>query len=105
MFRDKCFYGDFLTAGEGMATNVLTDRLKKLEEAEIIKSERNPENQTKKIYSLTEKGLAFLPVLFEIILWGAKYDPETGAPEELIDRIVNDREGLIAEMLNDLRSD
>ena len=54
--NDKHFYKDFLNAGEGMATNVLSDRLKILETHGIIHSKPYEQLKTMKYYSLTEKG-------------------------------------------------
>ena len=74
---DKHFYKDFLEAGEGMATNVLSDRLKMLETFGIIKSEQYKKLKTMKYYSLTEKGIELIPILIEFWVWGAKFDPNS----------------------------
>ncbi|MEM6766840.1 MAG: helix-turn-helix domain-containing protein [Bacteroidota bacterium] len=80
--NSKHFYKDFLEAGEGMATNVLSDRLKMLESYEIIKSKPYEKRKTMKYYSLTEKGIELIPVLIELWVWGAKFDPETTVSKE-----------------------
>ncbi|MEL6194551.1 MAG: helix-turn-helix domain-containing protein [Bacteroidota bacterium] len=80
--NSKHFYKDFLEAGEGMATNVLSDRLKMLESYGIIKSKPYEKRKTMKFYSLTEKGIALIPVLIELWVWGAKFDPETTVSKE-----------------------
>ena len=96
MFRGKHTYGDFLNSGDGIATNVLADRLKCLEAEGIIEKSRDPENRRRYLYRLTEKGLDLAPVLLEMIRWGARYDAETGTPAILLERLENDRDGLIA---------
>lgn len=95
MFRGKMYYGDFLDSEEKIATNILADRLETLECAGIVKKSQDPKNKTKYIYSLTSKGLDLAPVLIEIVLWSAKYDPKTAAPKEFVVEARNDREGLI----------
>jgi DNA-binding HxlR family transcriptional regulator len=78
----KHFYKDFLEAGEGMATNVLSDRLKMLENFGIIKSEQYEKIRTMKYYSLTEKGIELIPIMVELWVWGAKFDPNSAVSEE-----------------------
>jgi DNA-binding HxlR family transcriptional regulator len=98
MFRGKQTYGEFLNSGDGIATNVLADRLKCLETEGIIKRSRDPENKRRYLYRLTEKGLDLAPVLLEMIRWSAKYDADTGTPKELLDRLKDDMDGLIANV-------
>jgi len=100
--KGKCFYKEFLEAGEGIATNVLSDRLKMLETEEIIKSRKYEKLKTMKTYSLTEKGKALIPVLIEIIIWGATYDKNTEAPEEFVRSAKNDREKVIKSFIDTL---
>jgi DNA-binding HxlR family transcriptional regulator len=95
MFRGKQTYGEFLESGEGIATNVLADRLKCLETEGIVTKVRDPENKRRYLYSLTEKGFDLTPLLLEMIRWSAKYDADTGAPKEFLEMLENDREGLI----------
>ena len=85
-------------AGEGIATNVLADRLNRLEEAALIGKRRDPEDGKRNVYTLTEKGLDTLPILLEMIAWGATYDPESAAPSAFTERLKRDREGVLAEL-------
>lgn len=98
VFGEKRYYGDFLETGEGIATNVLADRLNRLEEAALIGKRRDPEDGKRKVYTLTEKGLDTLPILLEMIVWGATYDPESAAPSTFVERLERDREGVLAEL-------
>ncbi len=79
IFRGKNAYGEFLKSEEKIATNILAARLVKLEEVGILKKHNNPEDARKDIYFLTEKGLDLIPLLFEMILWSAKYDSKSEA--------------------------
>jgi DNA-binding HxlR family transcriptional regulator len=79
VFLGKKTYGEFLKAEEGIATNILASRLHFLERIEVIKKSPHGEDQRKDIYTLTEKGLDLIPVLFEFIKWSAKHDPLSAA--------------------------
>ena len=94
---DKHFYKDFLEAGEGVATNVLSDRLKMLESYGIIKSRKYERNKTMKHYSLTEKGGELIPVLIELWTWGAKHDPATTVSPETLASKLSSKEQIIED--------
>ena len=98
MFMGKRRYGEFLASPEGIATNILADRLARLEAAGIIRKSDDPEGGSKGSYALTEKGLDLIPAMVELAAWGAKHDPNTGAPKSFVRRMKRDREGLISEI-------
>src|SRR5688572_33394671 len=77
VFSNKRRFKEFLESEERIATNVLVDRLAKLQQNGII--EKMCEQ-----YLITEKGLELVPLLTEMIAWGAKHDPETAAPKHLV---------------------
>ena len=77
---DKKHYNEFLESPESISTNILADRLKKLESEEIISKNSDPDNKKQFIYSPTKKCLDLVPIIMEISAWGAKYDPNTAAP-------------------------
>ena len=77
MLRGFRTFKEFLTSYEGIATNILSDRLKRLIAHGIITAERDPSDGRKLIYVLTAKGLDLAPVLTEMVLWAAKHE-ETG---------------------------
>ncbi|MCA9099357.1 MAG: winged helix-turn-helix transcriptional regulator, partial [Planctomycetaceae bacterium] len=84
-------------SGEGIATNILADRLQLLQDQGIIVGQRSPDDARVITYQPTEKGLELLPTLIEIILWVVKYE-KTAAPAKLITRMSQDREGFIREI-------
>ena len=92
---DKKHYNEFLDSDEGISTNILADRLKKLENEGIISKEKDPDNKKQFIYSPTKKCLDLVPIILEISVWGAKYDPETKAPPEEMEKIRNNRKKYI----------
>ena len=79
VFRGKRTYGEFLKSEEGFATNILASRLDHLMEVGIIQCEGDESDGRKAIYSLTEKGLDLIPLLFEMVLWSAKHDSRSEA--------------------------
>src|SRR6202030_943727 len=77
MLRGFRSFKEFLASYEGIATNILADRLKRLIAHGIVTAERDPSDGRKLIYVLTAKGLDLAPVLTEMVLWAAKHE-ETG---------------------------
>ncbi|MFN0035578.1 MAG: winged helix-turn-helix transcriptional regulator [Saprospiraceae bacterium] len=102
MFKGKKYYGEFLSAEEKIATNILADRLALLERAGIVSKKMDENHRSKLVYSLTEKGLDLLPVLTEIILWSAKYDENTAADAGFVEMARTDRSALHAKVLEGL---
>ena len=98
MFKGAKTYLDFVNAGEGIATNVLSDRLARLEEHDIVDKTRDPNDGRRFIYELTEKGIDLAPVLLEFVLWASRYH-KTDAPTQVLKAMRNDREAF----LNNLR--
>ncbi len=72
-FTPKCTYNEFLSSDEKIATNILADRLKLLEQAGIINKTDHPKSKAKVKYHLTERGIDLVPILIEMILWSDKY--------------------------------
>jgi DNA-binding HxlR family transcriptional regulator len=79
MLRGFRTYSEFLTSHEGIATNILADRLRKLEASGIIIAKPDPSDRRKLIYLLSKKGIDLAPVLAEMVLWAASHE-ETGNP-------------------------
>jgi len=69
IFDHKKTFKDFSTSVESIASNILSSRLKLMEEVGIIRKSKMEGNQKSNIYTLTEKGLGLLPVIAEITLW------------------------------------
>jgi DNA-binding HxlR family transcriptional regulator len=77
MLRGFCIYREFMECYEGIATNILADRLRKLVAYGIIKTEPDPADGRKVTYLLTKKGIDLAPVLTEMVLWAAAHE-DTG---------------------------
>lgn len=98
MFRNKKYYGEFLSSDEKISTNILADRLEKLEANRLITKSMDKENNSKYLYALTQKGVDLMPMLLEVIAWSAKYDKKTGTPKEFTRRLKEDKDSLIHEL-------
>ncbi|RYZ89829.1 MAG: transcriptional regulator [Proteobacteria bacterium] len=79
IFRGKKSFGEFLRSEEGFATNILSVRLQHLLEIDILTKDKDEVDARKDVYRLSEKGLDLVPMLMEMILWSAKYDPDSEA--------------------------
>lgn len=80
----KHHFRDFLASEERIATNILTDRLRRLRDAGILTKRPDPRSGRQAVYTLTEKGLALAPVLVELVFWGALYEEAPDADIEAI---------------------
>ena len=96
MVRGYRTFKEFHEAGEGIATNILADRLQKLETAGIITAEVEETDGRRVNYRLTEKGIDLAPVLLELLIWGARHE-ETGASCAVIEKMAKNREQVLAE--------
>ena len=83
MFSGLRTFREFAAAGEGIATNILSDRLARLEEEGIIGRSRSDDDKRQVVYRLTEKGLDLAPVLVEMVLWAARHE-RTDAPPSVV---------------------
>lgn len=77
MLRGFRSYKEFMECYEGIATNILADRLRRLITYGIIAAEADPSDGRKVNYVLTAKGIDLAPVLTEMVLWAAAHE-ETG---------------------------
>ena len=69
LLEGKKTFKDFSESDEAIASNILSSRLKMLEEFKIITREKLPHNKKTNIYVLTEKGLGLTPTIIELTLW------------------------------------
>ena len=98
LLKGKKRYKDFLASEEEIATNVLADRLRRLEREGLVVRLRPPGGGRQFVYRPTAKALDLLPVLLEISIWSAQVDPLTAAPPILMRRISKNRESFIREI-------
>ena len=96
MVRGFTTFQDFLDSGEGIATNILADRLRQLQCSGIVESERDSEDRRRRNYRLTKKGIDLAPVMLELLIWGAQHE-NTGAPQAVVAEMARNREVVVEE--------
>jgi DNA-binding HxlR family transcriptional regulator len=94
MLRGFRTYKQFLDSYEGIATNILADRLRKLEAYGIITTHQDPSDGRKVLYSLTPKGIDLAPVLTEMVLWAAAHEKTEN--QALVRQMREDKEQFLA---------
>jgi DNA-binding HxlR family transcriptional regulator len=77
LFYDKRRFADFLTSPEGIATNILTERLDRLERRGLVERRRYSQRPPREEYHPTARGRDLVPVLRELIRWGKRHVPGT----------------------------
>lgn len=97
LFKGHRTYKEFAESEEGIATNILADRLQRLETHGILVRTPDPADGRKTLYQLTPKGVDLAPVLVEMVLWGARHE-KTAAPPALIREMRANREQFIANL-------
>lgn len=103
MLRNKVSYSEFLHSEEKIASNILVSRLSVLEREKILVKKVSPENKSKFMYSLTQKGADLLPIVIEIMDWGAKYNANCPR-KELGKKIKKDKLAVIKELSRSLKA-
>jgi DNA-binding HxlR family transcriptional regulator len=82
MIHGKATYGELLASSEGIPTNILADRLRRLEGAGLIKRAAYQERPVRYSYQLTEKGRELGGVLLALVVWGKRHIPGTRTIKE-----------------------
>jgi DNA-binding HxlR family transcriptional regulator len=103
IFKGKNTYGEFQEAGEGIATNILADRLWQLECGGIISKHKHPDSKAKVLYKLTEKGIELVPVLVEIIEWSERHHNVHPQAVEFAKMLKHGKENVIKGLMGDLK--
>jgi DNA-binding HxlR family transcriptional regulator len=96
MLQGARTYKELLECYEGIATNILADRLRKLVACGIIAAQPDSSDGRKLIYLLTAKGIDLAPVLTEMVLWAAAHEDTGNQP--LIRQMRADKEKFLAEV-------
>ena len=98
VFVHKRYFREFLSSDEGIASNILTDRLNRLEATGIVNKRPDPDNGRQVIYTLTDKGIALVPLLVELVCWGALYDDAPDADAAVVRSISKDKKRFVDKL-------
>lgn len=96
LLQHKRRFSDFLASDEGIATNILSDRLRRLEAAGLIVVRASRDDRRAREYQPTAAARALMPVLVEMAFWGATHDAKTASPAEFARAYRRDRSALLA---------
>ena len=103
MFKGHKTFNEFLRAGEGIASNILADRLARLESTGIVEKRADPDDGRRLLYRLTRKGIGLAPMLIELVLWSARHE-ETDAPDAVLREMRTHRKRFLASLERRLAS-
>jgi DNA-binding HxlR family transcriptional regulator len=98
LFKGFGTFKEFSSSNEGMATNILADRLKKMTANGLITASRSNEDRRVMHYRPTPKGLDLAPVMLAMMLWTDKHEDHV-VPAEKIARMAEDGDKFLAEAL------
>lgn len=82
MLTGKKRFGEFLGSPEGIPTNILANRLKRMEESGVLSKKPYQERPTRFAYALTDRGESLLPILQAMCRWANTQFPDTWTPPE-----------------------
>jgi DNA-binding HxlR family transcriptional regulator len=94
VFYGKRTFGEFMASEESITTSVLADRLAGLVAAGVLTRRQALEDRRRETYTLTEKGLALIPVLVDLANWGLTYSGHIRANPLWVEKAENDHAGL-----------
>lgn len=104
MLNDKRYFREFLESEEKIASNILSNRLKSLEQEGIIYQESDPNHKQKIRYSLTEKGIDLFPILTENARWSLKHKPVNPEDATRAQAIIDGGSKAIEKIMHDLKA-
>jgi DNA-binding HxlR family transcriptional regulator len=90
LLRGKRRYGDLASSSERIPTNILADRLRRLEQGALVERVQYSERPPRYEYRLTPRGKALGPAIRSLAAWGLEYVPGTRVPPDILDAIKKD---------------
>ena len=107
ILRDMAFharrgFSELKAMEEGIATNILTDRLARLVEEGVVARLPDPDDGRRSRYELTEHGRRLVPLLLELMVWSRHHSDAVSASMELVEAIEADRDAAVEEILRRL---
>jgi DNA-binding HxlR family transcriptional regulator len=97
MVRGLRTFREFQRSGEGIATNILAERLRRLQDARIIAAELDVSDRRRLNYRLTEKGIELAPVMLELLIWGSRHE-EAGLSCAMVEEMAANRDQVLADV-------
>lgn len=91
----KRTYSDFLNSPEGISTNILANRLARLEEMGMLDRQIDPRKASSVCYFPTRKCRDILPALLSMMVWSTRYDENNEAPESFAAAYIDDPQATV----------
>lgn len=105
VFAGRRHYRELLQAEEGIASNILANRLRLLVREGILSKRDDPTHKQKALYSLTERGIQLVPVLVQIGAWGTRWLPASDPLSAPARRLVDGGPALLDAFMSQLREE
>ncbi len=102
ILEDKSSFSEFMGSAEGIASNILINRLNTLHSQGFMTKRASSLNKSKFLYTLTDKGIDLVPLIVDLIEWGEKYN-QTGEPKSVLNKLRKNRGKAIMEIQEKLR--
>lgn len=103
MINGKHYFREFLQSEEKIASNILSSRLKSLEQEGLIRKSIDPQHKQKIRYLLTQKGIDMFPILMEMARWSLRYKPVDQADAEQAQAILDGGPSKIHSLMKEMR--
>ncbi len=104
ILENKRYFREFLQSKEQIASNILSNRLRSLEEEGIITKASDPGHRQKIRYCLTEKGIDLFPIMMENARWSLKYKPVEPEDAEKAQNLLDGGSEKIEAIMKELRA-
>lgn len=98
----KSSFTEFMSSTEKIASNILVDRLQVLHKEGFLTKQVSELNKSKFIYTLNDRAIDLIPVIIDLIEWGAKYNP-TGEPKLILNKLGKNKAKTILELQKKFR--
>lgn len=98
VFHHRRSFSELAAMPEAIATNLLADRLRRLEEAGIVTKDPDPDDGRRRIYTLTQHGRGLIPMLLEMMVWSRDHTADVDVTRTVTKKIKDDPEAARQEI-------
>lgn len=98
VFHGKQSFSQLREMPEGISSNILAERLVRLESAGILVKIADPDDGRRFSYELTKHGRGLIPVLLDLMVWSRKHTRDVDVSRKIIKLIEEDRDAAAAEI-------
>lgn len=103
VLRRRFRYSEFQRSDEGIATNILAERLKRLVRDGFLERRPDPRDRRSSLFLPTDRTLDLIPLLFAAMAWSARHEPAAEIPAGVLEAYRADPLGTAARLVSDIR--